>query len=187
MFCDRTRVAALGMTTVVLLGALSLASAPVSAQSSAPTVLYGCYVPSSGTVYRIRADGLSTECRSKNHVEFTWSLQGPPGPTGPVGPQGPPGPVGPSGPVSGLEIVTHTANVLTNTITSIAVACPVGKKVLGGGYSGLDIDQARVERNAPGLTAGGGVSTTSWQVRINNDNDNFSASVTVYAICATAP
>ena len=45
-------------------------------------MLYGCYVPTSGTVYRIKATGLPDACRSPQHVQFTWSLQGPVGPQG---------------------------------------------------------------------------------------------------------
>src|SRR5215204_5340026 len=71
-------------------------------RASAQATLSGCYVPNSGTVYRIKADGLPDSCRSKQHVEFTWSLQGPAGPAGPAGPTGPTGPQGVAGPAGGL-------------------------------------------------------------------------------------
>jgi len=86
-----------------------------------------------------------------------------------------------------LEIVTLSATVTTNTRAAIFASCPTGKKILGGGYSGLTLDLMRVERNGPGLTLGGGFSTASWEVEVFNDNDNFAATVTAYAICATAP
>src|SRR5688572_15782196 len=91
--------------------ALLLGSAPASAQKvPVETVLYACYVPATGTIYRIKAPGLPTECSSRGndrmaHVEFSWNehgIKGDPGPagaTGPTGEQGPQGPVGPVGPV----------------------------------------------------------------------------------------
>ena len=82
----------------LLIGGIALAPTRLAAQA---TVLYGCYVPNSGTVYRIKAPGLPTDCRSAQHVQFTWSLQGPAGPQGPAGVAGPQGIAGPSGPVSG--------------------------------------------------------------------------------------
>ena len=38
----------------------------------AQTTLTACYVPKSGTVYRIKVEGAPSKC-SQNHVEFTWS------------------------------------------------------------------------------------------------------------------
>ena len=69
-----------------------------------PGVMYACYVPASGVVYRIRIDDAPNECRSARHVEFSWNAQGPagadgaPGPQGPAGANGAPGPQGPAGP-----------------------------------------------------------------------------------------
>ena len=45
-------------------------------------VLFACYVPSSGVVYRIKESGLKDECTGKKHVEFNWNEVGPPGPAG---------------------------------------------------------------------------------------------------------
>jgi hypothetical protein len=79
-----------------LAGALGvLAAAPAAAQS---TTIYACYVPSSGTVYRIKAPGLKDACNSPQHVEFSWNESGAQGPAGPAGPTGATGPAGPQGP-----------------------------------------------------------------------------------------
>jgi hypothetical protein len=70
--------------------------------------VYACYVPLTGTVYRIKAVGAPSECfklrgnragqEDRNHIEFNWSKAGGPvGPMGPAGPQGEPGPAGPQG------------------------------------------------------------------------------------------
>ncbi|MFL5383997.1 MAG: tail fiber domain-containing protein [Longimicrobiaceae bacterium] len=79
-----------------LAGALAaLWAAPAAAQTS--TVLYACYVPSTGTVYRIKTGGLDNSCKN-NHVEYRSTETGPQGPTGPAGPTGATGPQGPAGP-----------------------------------------------------------------------------------------
>jgi len=76
--------------------AAALWAAPAVAQTS--TTIYACYVPATGTVYRIRSTGLGDSCKSNQHVEFSWNETGPQGPAGPTGPQGPAGPTGATGP-----------------------------------------------------------------------------------------
>jgi hypothetical protein len=76
-------------------GLAALSTVPAEAQS---TTIYACYVPASGTVYRIKAPGLKTDCNSPQHVEFSWNDSGTAGPAGPPGPAGPAGPTGPQGP-----------------------------------------------------------------------------------------
>jgi hypothetical protein len=171
----------LALATVVL--AVTALPNKLAAQSG-PTVLYGCYVPNSGTAYRIKADGLPTECRSKNHVQFTWSLQGPPGPQGPVGPAGPQGVAGPSGPLSGRVLVTAQGTAPSNSIGTASATCPAGKKVLGGGFTGLTGNTTRVSHSSPKPTPTG-VSDTAWEVILYN-SDAFPLVFTVYAICANA-
>ncbi len=51
-----------------VLGAM-LPTAPVSAQA----VLTACYVPASGTVYRIKVTNTPTKCLQPTHVEFSWT------------------------------------------------------------------------------------------------------------------
>ena len=111
---------------------LSLTTTTASAQAT----LTGCYVPNSGTVYRIKAPDLPGACHSKNHVEFTWSLQGPQGVQGPAGPTGPQGPAGPAGglAVSAIKVVTaFTAPIPAGGKGSVAVDCPAGTIATGGG------------------------------------------------------
>jgi hypothetical protein len=84
-------------------------SAPVAAQETVDEVIYACYVPLTGTVYRIKAPGAPESCSkpkgksmngagAQDHVEFTVAKAGVGGAVGPAGPQGEPGPVGPAGP-----------------------------------------------------------------------------------------
>ena len=174
------------VATVVMLVAAALAPSRLAGQG-APTVLYGCYVPTSGTVYRIKADGLPTDCRSKNHVQFTWSLQGPPGPQGPTGPAGPQGVAGPAGPLSGRVLVVAQGSAASNNIGSATASCPAGKKVLGGGFQGLTGNTTNVSHNMPKPLSppATGFSDTEWQVTLYNA-DPFTLSFTVFAICANA-
>jgi hypothetical protein len=66
---------------------------------------WACYVPNSGTVYRVRTVDTKETCASHQHVLFSWLANGgagPAGPQGPIGPAGPTGaigPIGPAGPV----------------------------------------------------------------------------------------
>jgi len=69
-----------------------------AAQTSPPDTIRACYVPATGTIYRIGAPGLPSTCFSREHVEFWWNRVAPAGPQGPEGPAGPPGPPGPEGP-----------------------------------------------------------------------------------------
>ena len=63
-----------------------------------------CYVPATGTLYRVGATGTPADCMDASHVKVTWSVVGPQGPAGPQGPlgaqgpQGVPGGAGPAGP-----------------------------------------------------------------------------------------
>lgn len=84
---------------LMVLCALAAVSVPEAAAQSSPPVLYACYAPNSGSVYRIKEPNTPAECSSKQHVEFSWNHGGPQGPHGPVGPEGLQGPQGSQGPV----------------------------------------------------------------------------------------
>ncbi len=56
------------------LSALALAtSLGAAATASAQTVFYACYVPASGTVYRIKAANTPQNCLQPTHVAFNWT------------------------------------------------------------------------------------------------------------------
>ena len=104
-------------------------------------------------------------------------LVGPAGPTGPAGPAGPAGPPG----LSGVERVETTSLSNTASPKTAQMACPAGKRLIGGG--------ARLN-NAPAVVA-------LQQSFPDNDNifraqgreivaTNAVWSLTVYAICAVA-
>src|SRR6266545_6650186 len=81
----------------VVAGVVWLLVLPASVAAQTTDTLLACYVPASGTVYRIRKPGLATSCLATSHVEFSWAASGPPGATGPTGPTGPQGPTGSTG------------------------------------------------------------------------------------------
>jgi hypothetical protein len=101
------------------LAALCIAT-PVAAQSApAPAVIHACYVPLTGTVYRIKEDGLRTTCSSTSHIEFQWTDgDGALRPTGAAagdllqfdGTQWKPVNAQSVGGVTGYEVATLTAN-----------------------------------------------------------------------------
>jgi len=107
---------------LTLLGAAAfssvmLAGSAVEADAQTADVIYACYVPGSGVVYRVEGDGPPLEgkstksgksakdgCKSRKHVLYSWNAEGPEGPAGPMGSagadgsDGAPGPAGPIGP-----------------------------------------------------------------------------------------
>lgn len=83
------------------LAALCISAGTAAAQSTTD-VMWACYVPNSGTVYRVRTTDTKENCASHVHVLFSWNGAGAPGPQGPAGPQGEPGPTGPQG-LQGLQ------------------------------------------------------------------------------------
>ena len=94
----RTRLALAAATALV-------AAAPAALRAQTPTVpptIEACYVPASGTIYRVDtpsapAPGAPKQCLSATHVKFTWNQQGLPGAAGPKGDPGPQGEAGPKG------------------------------------------------------------------------------------------
>jgi hypothetical protein len=77
--------------------ALGAQPAPGATQSAAdplPPVIEACYVPASGTVYRIKAPSTPGACLSAAHVAFTWNQQGVRGEKGDKGDRGDAGPPG---------------------------------------------------------------------------------------------
>jgi hypothetical protein len=152
----------------VLLAGLALAAPAAYAQSPSapriPLMIDACYVPVSGTVYRIDtpaspALGAPTECQAATHVPFTWNREGPagppgapgvagergkdgrdgapgaPGPKGDRGEQGDPGIPGPPG-VAGLEFVIREVSLGAGAWLNTTATCPAGKRGISAGAGG---------------------------------------------------
>ena len=158
-----------------------------STTASAQVTLTGCYVPNSGTVYRIKAADLPSACHSKNHVEFTWSLQGPPGPTGPAGPTGAQGPAGPAGglPAAAIEYKGASGtDVAAGAIGNVTVNCSTGKVPVGGGFENHNTPAVRVFQSSPAATAFGG-PPTGWSVTFLNQSA-IASSIFAWVVCVPA-
>jgi hypothetical protein len=152
------------------------------AVESSTQLLYACYIPASGTVYRIRSGGLRESCSSQDHVEFSWNAEGPPGPEGSQGPEGPQGAQGPEGPagqdgVSGRQVVVGAQHSLPAGVTGTeSVACSSGTLPLGGGFQTSN-PSVSVFRSWP--TAGG------WAITGSN-HSSTTGWIRPFVICAVA-
>ena len=62
-------------TTVLILSVVATAAAHAQ---TAPKVFFACYTQNTGTIYRIKEGGLSTQCTNAKHTEFSW-IDGVPG------------------------------------------------------------------------------------------------------------
>ncbi|HJS46536.1 MAG TPA: hypothetical protein VJ773_00980 [Gemmatimonadales bacterium] len=94
--------------SAALLAALALIPAAAQAQT-----ITACYVPKTGSVYRIQAAGAPDTCKT-NHVEFSWNAGG--GSTGAV------------------STVTETHVVPAGAFGFKSADCPTGSTVVGGGF-----------------------------------------------------
>jgi hypothetical protein len=128
----------------------------VTAQSTAPTQIFAC-VQNNG---EIRIVSAGTTCASNRETLVTWNTQGTPGAPG----------------VSGYEIASRSFSVTTATNGNTSVACPTGKKALGGGgrtsISGTDDGIVGTYPDTGG---------TGWVV---NYATSGASTITLYAICA---
>lgn len=154
-------------------------------------MLHACYVPKTGTVYRIRTPETPQTC-NKGHIEFSWNEQGIQGPegqpgiagdvgetgatgatgaVGATGPEGSPGAAGLQGTagVSGFVYIRSDPIIIPPAgLTQGIVHCPAGKVALGGGL--------RIEGLAPGYFVlwnaqidGGGQN--GWFVKVLNTTE----------------
>jgi hypothetical protein len=111
-----------GRTIAMLLAAAGLmvialsSLTPVNASAQEPEVLFACYVPQSGVVYRVNPPDepgkyaeMKDECSSEKHVLFSWNERGPTGPQGEPGPKGDQGEQGPPG--EGLDLSCATGEI----------------------------------------------------------------------------
>lgn len=134
----------------------------------AQEVIHACYVPASGTIYRIKATDPAETCKSPQHVEFQWNVEGPAGADGADG-------------VSGYEVLSETVP-LTSAGVAKVLPCPAGKRVLGGGFSILD---AGVKRYAHVSQPLQNPLVSGWAVSVFEDaNSAPGATLTVFASCA---
>ena len=149
---------------VVALAALVAATAPAALRAQTATTLkvfYACYVPSSGSVYRIREVDLKQECSKPTHVQFSWTDGNPAA-------------------LSRTFNVTSSRQVAqAQSQKDVVVPCPAGSQLVGGGHAMTSgtIPLFAVWRNSPDAAG------TGWAVSLINLTD-ASQTFTVYARCA---
>jgi hypothetical protein len=122
---------------------------------------------------------------TSGETPLVWNqrgLQGPAGPQGAVGPQGVQGPAGPQGQQGprGLSDVlpySATGDIPPGAIVQVVVTCPVGMRVLGGGYGGVWWPELRIVDNAPS-------GANQWAVLYHNTGQVTRTGI-VDATCAT--
>jgi hypothetical protein len=134
-----------------------------AASAQAQTTLTACYVPKSGTVYRIKVEGTPTKC-GQNHVEFTWQS-------------------GASG-LTGYAARKTTMSISSGGTTGGAMPCLVGEVVMGGGFTVEPLGADVIPRvNGPVGTDG---PQAGWLVVVSNVYPG-SIDLTITAICVPAP
>jgi hypothetical protein len=142
------------MHSFILLAALPLF--PAAAHSQGTTTITACYVPKTGSVYRIQAAGAPDACKN-SHVEFSWT-------SGPATPD-----------QFGLR-GSSAVSIPAGATGSNGVSCEFGEVVVSGGYS-LDLAApVSVPINGPSNLG------TGWTVYVVNTS-NSTVQLTVDALC----
>jgi hypothetical protein len=141
--------------------ALTLSARPAEAQAN-ETTFYACYVPGSGTVYRIKSASTPAACKKSTHVEFQWTdfLRA-------IDP-----------------FITKQLSIAVNpgAVSSAEAECPAGSVAYAGGFV-LDDDGLRVLGSHP--HSGDTQSwLRKWVVRVKNESSAV-ATFSVYARCAS--
>jgi len=153
---------------IVLAGAVLLASPSAVSAQGAPALIYACYVPNSGTVYRIKETDVKETCASPQHVEFNWNQQGPVGPQGPQGIQGIQGEAGPKG-TTGATGATGP----TGATGATGAAGAAGAATLPTAFYAFR--DAPAKETAAALTLPAGKYLVSASILARNDNDSGQA------------
>lgn len=131
--------------------------------AQAQDTITACYVPKTGTVYRIKVEGAPAKCGA-NHVEFTWQL-------------------GTAG-LTGYQARKTTMTISSGATTGAAMPCQVGEVVMGGGFTVEPFGADVIPRaNGPVGTDG---PQAGWLVLVSNVYPG-SIDLTITAICVPAP
>jgi hypothetical protein len=166
-------------------GGLAVAAIP-----SSDGTITACMVKPGGTIRLINAE--AGEACKKGEQLLTWNQQGQPGTNGTNGTNGANG-------VSGYEIVSDQAErtISSNTTKALieSVACPAGKKIVGGGGAGTLINIPTNSAVEPldliGLSPDEFQGQSSMNASLAKLDGSFfttdeSGFITVYGICVTA-
>ena len=139
-----------GLTSMGLLAVLGVILSPSAVEAQ---LIHACYVPASGTVYRIKAEGAKDACTGKKHVEFSWNA---------AGPAGPEGPRGPANTLTEADLVgTWTGDMVTEDgSTFVSVGTRTITFDAGGTYTSDIFSNGGVTQSGSFLVVGGSVVVT---------------------------
>ena len=167
----------------------SAAPAVAHAQSTQPETIRACFVPASGTIYRIGVEGSPTSCHG-GHIEMSWNVAGPAGAAGAPGPKGEdgaPGPAGPAGPAGtgGLlpaRAVRDSVDIAPGRFGRAVATCPAGFTMLAGGFqfSFFDRGFTKIVGSLP-LSVQGSSTPNAWAAEAFNEDVAAGATRRVYA------
>jgi len=182
------------VVAALLLGLVATLTVAVGAATGAgrtPAVVTACASKSDGS---LRLVDTKKSCR-KGERALTWNKRGVPGSDGVDGTNGAAGAAGPAGErgaagapgVSGYQVVERSTPVSGTFFGSAEVACPAGKRVVGGGVSALDAGGRDVGtstflvRNEYPSADG-----STWGAIVENGGGTFVTRFVIRAICVTA-
>ena len=144
------------------------------------------YAKNAGAVNGIKASKLPKPGRlvplgPDGKFPASVGLAGPQGPQGLKGAKGDKGDTGPQGPagLSGYGYYIQEQDVAAKAVQSMAVSCPAGQAILGGGVSTSDPAHALVAETAPTIE-----SPMGWGAVVYNEGTATIAAY-VWATCAT--
>ena len=182
-------VAAVGamLGVIAVCGGVAVASGVTLPFTGDGNTISGCFSPADGSL-RVLVPKSPT-C-AKNQTAISWNQTGPAGTDGQDGADGQPG-------LSGLVRVASSETTMRaeDRTGGATVFCPIGTKVLGGGYdmnsSGSE-SRFGVDQDGPGTSNNKGPeggTVDYWQVDLLNFNivagdENPSVTFFVYANCA---
>ena len=209
----QARGIALRVTLAVALALAHVGTTTSQAQAVRADTIAACYVPASGTMYRIAAPNAPATRAASSHQAFTIvsgrdGAQGPVGPAGGVGPAGaagPPGAIGPTGPQgshgspgpqgpqgvagvsgpSGLEVMLNSTTAPASGGLTTFARCPSGKIAIAGGHGRVP-PLVQIRESRPGSSSGqlpGPFDQGLWTIGIRNDSGS-GFTLDVYAVCA---
>lgn len=128
------------------------------------TTFYACYVPNSGTVYRIKAANTPAACTRPTHVEFSWNAATAPGFS------------------QVFVVISDEVWVPANSFGAAIATCPEGTTLLNGGYA-LSVDATSVPVVQASLPHP--YNSNAWLVNVGNlQPDAKTIQVFAHATCA---
>ena len=147
----------------IRIAAVLAALALIPAAAQAQTTITACYVPKSGSVYRIKVEGSPTKC-AQNHVEFSWTDGLSAAPLAPT-------------------VYSEGYAIPASDTIDLYKSCPLAGQVLvTGGYqvAGTNTQDLEIQASRPNLV-------TNWFVKVVNHGDSGGNQVIIWISCTDGP